>query len=496
MEFKEREKWREETFVPYEKRKKILLLSDDLRLPSGVGTVSKDIVLKTIHHFNWVQVGGAIKHPDQGKIVDMSQELDRLLGIGKSYMRIYPTSGYGDPDLIRYLINEEKPDAIMHFTDPRFWIWLYQMEHEIRQVCPLLFYHVWDDLPFPMYNQNYYESCDTISCISKQTYNIVKNVRERLPIEDWALQYIPHGINHDLYKPITIDNPGNQIKRKIKEPNKPEREIGLSEFEDMLEFKKKIFGGKEYDFVAFYNNRNIRRKMPGDVILGFAEFVKMLPKDKRNNVALLMHTHVVDENGTDLMAVKNAVAKDCNILFSADKLDQTALNYLYNIVDVTINMASNEGYGLATAESLMAGTPIIANVTGGLQDQMGFVDENGELLDPDKHYHADWGSNHDGKYKKHGKWVKPLFPTNRALVGSPPTPYIFDDRCDWMDAAKALKYWYDQGEEKRTKAGLIGRQYMFDTGMTANGMGLRFIDYIDTSMKKFTPRKRFTVYEL
>lgn len=175
MNFKDGEEWRQQTFVPFEDRKTILLLSDDLRLPSGVGTVSKDIVSKTIHHFNWVQVGGAIKHPDQGKIVDMSPELEKIIGI-KNYMRIYPVSGYGDPDLIRYLINDENPDAILHFTDPRFWIWLYQMEHEIRQHCPLLFLHIWDDLPVPLYNRNFYESCDSIANISKQTYNIVKQV--------------------------------------------------------------------------------------------------------------------------------------------------------------------------------------------------------------------------------------------------------------------------------------------------------------------------------
>lgn len=176
LQLKPEEEWRRDTFLPYEKRKTILLMSDDLRLPSGVGTVSKDIVMKTLHHFNFIQCGGAIKHPDQGKIVDMSQEMQNVIGLEKAYMRIYPVSGYGDPDLVRYLMNEEKPDAIIHFTDPRFWIFLYQMEHEIRQSCPILFYHIWDDLPFPHYNRNFYESCDSIACISKQTYNVVKNV--------------------------------------------------------------------------------------------------------------------------------------------------------------------------------------------------------------------------------------------------------------------------------------------------------------------------------
>jgi len=170
------EEWRRETFLPHEMRKTFILMCDDMRLPSGVGTVAKDWIFKTIHHYNIVNVGGAIKHPDQGKIVDMSHEIQKITGFEKVYMRIYPVSGYGDQDLVRYLLNEEKPDAIVHFTDPRFWQFLYQMEHEIRQHCPILFYAIWDDLPFPHYNRNYYESCDGIACISKQTHNIVKHV--------------------------------------------------------------------------------------------------------------------------------------------------------------------------------------------------------------------------------------------------------------------------------------------------------------------------------
>jgi len=174
--FKPSEEWRKDTYIPYEDRKKILLLSDDLRLPSGVGTVSRDMILHTVHVFNWVQVGGAIKHPEQGKIVDMSQEVKKIIGLEKSYLKIYPTNGYGDPDLIRYLMQNEKPDAIMHFTDPRFWGFLYQMEHEIRQYCPILFLHVWDDCPPPYFNRDFYESCDSIASISKQTHNMVRIV--------------------------------------------------------------------------------------------------------------------------------------------------------------------------------------------------------------------------------------------------------------------------------------------------------------------------------
>ena len=169
------EDWRKDTFVKFEDRKKILLLGDDLRMPSGVGTMSKELVLKTLHHFHWVQLGGAVTHPDMGKIIDMSPEIEKLLGFKVSCF-IYPTKGYGGPDLLRAIMDKEKPDAIMHFTDPRFWIWLYQMEHEIRQKAPLMYYNIWDDLPFPMYNRNYYESCDALFSISKQTFNINRHV--------------------------------------------------------------------------------------------------------------------------------------------------------------------------------------------------------------------------------------------------------------------------------------------------------------------------------
>ena len=109
------------------KKKRILLMSDDLRMHSGIATVSKDIVLETIHHYEWVQIAGAIKHPETGKIVDMNDAVRSETGISDAYLKIYPTDGYGHPDMLREIIKIEKPDAILHYTDPRFWIWFYNM---------------------------------------------------------------------------------------------------------------------------------------------------------------------------------------------------------------------------------------------------------------------------------------------------------------------------------------------------------------------------------
>jgi len=157
-------------------KKTILLLSDDLRLHSGVGTMSREFVLGTADEFNWFQLGAAIKHPEKGKIIDVSADVNKNLGITDANVKIMPWSGYGDPHILRYLLQTVKPDAIMHFTDPRFWQWLYHMEHEIRQQCPIIYYAIWDDTPFPNYNWLSYASCDMVLGISKQSHNIHKNV--------------------------------------------------------------------------------------------------------------------------------------------------------------------------------------------------------------------------------------------------------------------------------------------------------------------------------
>jgi hypothetical protein len=463
-------------YIPKDQRKKILLLSDDLRMPSGVGVISREIVLGTAHKYNWVQLGAAINHPEAGRIMDASESLSKELGIPDASLRIYPSNGYGDPQTLRFLMMQERPDAIMHFTDPRYWIWLYEIEHEIRDVVPLLFYHVWDDLPFPLYNEDYYRSCDWIACISRQTYNIVRNVWKKDPLpEKWQVKYIPHGVDPKVFRKLTTEE----------------------ELAKVEEARRQLFGNDDVDFVVLYNNRNIRRKMTGDVVLAFWEFFKSLPEDKRVNTRLLMHTARVDDNGTDIPALIKGVCPELEpyVVFNEAKVDPHGLNVIYNLCDVVINMASNEGFGIATLEGMMAEKMIVANVTGGLQDQMGFVDEKGEYLNEDKHFGAKWGSNHDGKYKKHGEWVVPLFPNNRALIGSPPTPYIFDDRCTWEDAAKALRQIYDMTPEERQRRGKSGRDYALAEGYSVEAMNTTFMEGFDTVFKNWKPRKRFGIWK-
>jgi len=158
------------------KKKKILLLADDLRMNSGISTMTRELVLGTVHHYDFVQLAGAIKHPEAGKIVDLNEATNQATGRKDCYVKLYPVDGYGNDQILFQVIEMEKPDAIMHFTDPRFWGWLYAIEAQIRAKIPLTYLTIWDDLPYPMWNRPFYESCDALFAISKQTDNIVEQV--------------------------------------------------------------------------------------------------------------------------------------------------------------------------------------------------------------------------------------------------------------------------------------------------------------------------------
>ena len=66
------------------------MICDDIRVHSGVATVAKEIVVHTCHHFNWVQMAGAIKHPDKGKKLDISDDTGKLVNIDDASVFLYP----------------------------------------------------------------------------------------------------------------------------------------------------------------------------------------------------------------------------------------------------------------------------------------------------------------------------------------------------------------------------------------------------------------------
>jgi hypothetical protein len=137
-------------YLPQNERKKILLICDDIRVHSGVATIARELVLNTSQHFNWVNIAGAINHPEKGKRFDLSASTNQSSGLTDSSVFLYPIDGYGDAELIRQLIEIEKPDAIMLITDPRYFEWLFMIENEIRKTMPIIYLNIWDDYPAPI----------------------------------------------------------------------------------------------------------------------------------------------------------------------------------------------------------------------------------------------------------------------------------------------------------------------------------------------------------
>ena len=135
---------------------------------SGVGTQARWLVNGLINtgKYSFRCFGGAVKHDDYNTTAVNSDFI------------IKPTDGFGDRNLLRQTLIQLRPDAIILFTDPRFFIWIWEMADEIRQICPITYWHLWDNDPWPEFNRVLYESTDLINCINWPTYQMVK---ERFP---------------------------------------------------------------------------------------------------------------------------------------------------------------------------------------------------------------------------------------------------------------------------------------------------------------------------
>ena len=170
------------------KKKKILVISDHALSPSGVGVQTKFLVdgLLKKGSYEFIQLGAAIRHQNYNTVK-----------VNDDFY-IKPIDGFGNPSLLRSVILNEQPDALIIFTDPRFFTWLFQIEDEIRQVCPILWWHVWDNKPTPEFNKWMYDSVDVINCHSYLTYLMCKESHSE------KTNFIPHAFpSTSFYK---IDN--------------------------------------------------------------------------------------------------------------------------------------------------------------------------------------------------------------------------------------------------------------------------------------------------
>ena len=377
------------------KKIKVLTLGDHPMSPSGVGTQSKNVfeALLKSGKFQILSLGGALKHQSYKPVIVEPWEED---------FRIIPIDGYGSPEMIRSIIRNEKPDMLWFMTDPRFYEWLWEMENEIRPLLPLVYYHVWDNFPLPMFNKKFYESTDHIVSISRVTHECVQGVAPDVPVT-----HIPHAVDGDVFTCLSLE------ERKV--------------------LRDKILPPEDKDkFILFWNNRNARRKQSGSLLWWFAEWVKQ--RDLSGKVQLIMHTNPKDAHGQDLNAISQELGlTNREVMFSTNKVSTKQMPAFYNIADVTLNIADAEGFGLATLESLSCGVPIIATMTGGLQDQV---------------------------MSSNGPCGIPIHPVSKSIIGSQQVPYIYDDRISKKQFINALNQIYDGGEEYRRELGLRGRKHV------------------------------------
>ena len=378
-----------------ERKKKIFVIADHPYAPSGVGTQTKYVIetlLKT-GKYQVVCFGGAVKHQDYNPQTTKEWGDDLV---------IYPVDGYGTQDTVRSLLWTQKPDVLWFMTDPRFYVWLWDMENEIRSLVPMIYYHVWDNFPLPKFNRNFYLSNDYIATISKVTDEIVKNVSPEV-----ESKYIPHAVDTEIFRPM--------------------------EDEEINSIREQHFGkDHKSKTVFFWNNRNARRKMSGSVVWWFKTFAD---KVGRENTKLILHTDSKDPNGQDLdVIIQELGLADGTVLLSREKIPPQDLARMYNMVDFTINVSDAEGFGLATLESLSCGTPIIVNMTGGLQEQI---------------------KDEDGNY-----FGYPIEPASKAVIGSQEVPYIYEDRINEEDFVHALLMCHTMTREGRKQLGLDGRKHV------------------------------------
>lgn len=372
---------------------KLLTIGDMPLVLSGVALQSKYIfegLLKT-GRFQILSLGAAIKHQNYQPLRVQEYNGDWI---------VVPVDGYCNPQLLREVLDTEKPDAIFIMTDPRFYTWLFEMVDEISdRGIPLLYNTIWDNLPTPTFNKFFYDSCDFLGCISKLTYGIMKD----LGLEHKA-GYIPHAVPKEIFYPMD---------EKV-----------------VQEEKVKLFGKeKENSFIVFYCSRNARRKKTNDLMVAFKQFADKIGDQNGEKCFLVMNTDPKDPEGSDLLQVAQMLQlKPSQITFSQNRIEFDKLALLYNIADTTSCVAAEEGYGLSSLESLMCGTPVISTKTGGLQDQ-NVNPETGEV---------------------YGVSIEPV---SKLLVGSQQIPFIYSDHPSHQQMSDALFQMYSLSRIQRKEIG-------------------------------------------
>jgi glycosyltransferase involved in cell wall biosynthesis len=381
-------------FIKPQKKRKILFISDHPLAPSGVGVQARMLIngLLATGRYSFLCLGGAMKHGDYRTIV-----------VNEDFI-VKPVDNFGTRELVQQILVQESIDAILLFTDPRQFVWLWEFADEVQQVCPITYWHVWDNDPYPAFNRPWYESTDLINCLSWKTFEMV---HPHFPEKTY---YVPHTWPKEVFFPIPPENRNQLLVQNF---------------------------GERWDwFKVLWVNRNATRKMPGDLLDSWQRFLAQLEEKHGHRQALLiMHTDPGDGEGPNLPAMTELLGITPNVMYSTDKYDFDRMNILHNFADAYVNVSKNEGFGLGVLSSMQCGIPAIALKTGG---------ETRKIVD--------W---RDGT--EHGVALEP---SKRSLVGSQLVPYIYEDFFAQEELAEAFMTIYEMTPEERTSLSQKCKDYV------------------------------------
>ncbi len=384
---------------------------------------------------------------------------------------------FRDMPLLTDLIARHKPACLILFDDPRRFQPLLDHSSFIRSKMPMLFITVWDTYLLPHeqgiqhFNRPIYDNFDALACISKQTEWFCRRVYEkrygdqRDDDDQPIISYVGHGSCPDTFRPLPVDDAG------------------------LVELRKVVYKDRDYDFCALMVNQNMLRKKFPDLIEAWRIFYEGLPPAEASRCCLLLKTFVSGQFGTNLDQVIAAIAPRHNVMLLASIVDEKAMNEIYNLADVVVNISNAEGFGLSVNEGMLAGKPVIVNVTGGLFDQCGFVDKDGHAVPWTPTTKARWQD------LRWGEWAIPLS-NHRTIIGSPMgTPYLYDENCSIDDVATALRLCHAMTPEMRVARGHLARQFCKDGALNSRAFANAVASAVEVVVRNWKPRPLFHVYK-
>lgn len=371
-------------------RKNILVISDNATHNSGVATQSKYLIegLISTSKYKVYQLGASMDLSEKGKI----QVINENFFIKSTY-------GFADYQEVRSFCFDKKIEAIIIFNDPRFFDDIFENYTKIRNICPILYWHVWDNNPSPGFNRYVYESVDTINCHSYLTYEMCKDLGY-----EQKSNFIPHAIPEDVFYRLSEEN--------------------------ISTHKKEILGKDNEKFIFTWVNKNIKRKRASDLLFCWKKFIS----EAGEKAVLILHTNPYQKEGFDIISIINHLKIENSVRISNQNLSIEEMNILHNISDATINISHAEGFGLNILEGMMCGTPPVALLTGGITRQViDYRDKsvNGVAIHPDV----------------------------RTINGNFSCPYIYEDFASHENITNALNKMFMMTKEEYDNISLKCKKY-------------------------------------